>query len=36
MACETCTCISEITDEQKEKVREIINGLISSHLGGSP
>jgi NADH-quinone oxidoreductase E subunit len=25
MACETCTCISEITDEQKEKVREIIN-----------
>ena len=25
MACETCTCIGEITDEQREKVREIIN-----------
>jgi NADH:ubiquinone oxidoreductase subunit E len=25
MACETCTCIGEITDEQREKVREIID-----------
>ena len=25
MACETCTCIGEITDEQRERVKEIIN-----------
>lgn len=24
MACETCTCVDEITEEQKEKIREII------------
>ena len=31
MACETCTCIGEITDEQREKVREIIK-----HYKGKP